>query len=203
MQRIKHIAQRFDRHAGNYDNSVTTWLGVRELHAVCKLVPEGCQVLDYGCGTGRTTLELMKRGCQVTAFDISLEMLSIAQAKATQQGFNVDFLTDAELLAGRTWPVITCIGVLDYYPDPVPLLRTLCQHLAPKGRLVVTFPNAINPIGWSFYLGSRFTVPATPRTPGFVRRACQRAGYQIDNILFTLPSISLIGYTMVLGLSMP
>ena len=146
MQRIKHIAQRFDRHAGNYDNSVTTWLGVRELHAVCKLVPEGCQVLDYGCGTGRTTLELMKRGCQVTAFDISLEMLSIAQAKATQQGFNVDFLTDAELLAGRTWPVITCIGVLDYYPDPVPLLRTLCQHLAPKGRLVVTFPNAINPI---------------------------------------------------------
>ena len=203
MQRANRVAQRFDRHARNYDNPVTAWLGVRELRAVCKLVPEDCRVLDYGCGTGRTTLELLRRGCQVTAFDLSSEMLSIAQTKVIQHGFNADFLSQAERLEGCTWPVVTCIGVLDYYPDPVPLLRTLSQHLTPGGRLVVTFPNAINPIGWSFYLGSHFTVPATPRTPGFVRRACQRAGYRIDDLLFTLPSISWIGYTMVLGLSTP
>ncbi len=203
MQRANRVAQRFDRHARNYDNPVTAWLGVRELRAVCTLVPEDCRVLDYGCGTGRTTLELLRRGCQVTAFDLSAEMLSIAQSKVIQHGFSADFLNQAELLEGSTWPVVTCIGVLDYYPDPVPMLQSLAQHLIPGGRLVVTFPNAINPIGWSFYLGSRFTVPATPRTPGFVRRACQRAGYRIDDLLFTLPSISWIGYTMVLGLSIP
>jgi SAM-dependent methyltransferase len=203
MQRVSQIANRFDQHARNYDNPLTAWLGKRELRAVCKLVPENSQVLDYGCGTGRTTLELMRRGCQVTAFDISSEMLRRAQGKAMLSGFDADFLDDAGFLAGCAWSVITCIGVLDYYPDPVPLLQTFMQYLAPGGRLVVTFPNAISPMGWVYFLESRFTVPAVPRTPRFVKRACQQAGYRVDDILFTLPSVPWIGYTMVLKLSLP
>ena len=202
MQRSEQIARRFDRHARSYDNPLTAWLGERELRAVCKLVPASCRVLDYGCGTGRTTLELLKRGCQVTAFDISTEMLGIARAKACQGGFEADFLNDASQLTMRSWPVVTCIGVLDYYPDPVPMLRQLGQHLSPGGRLVVTFPNAISPLGWEYYLVSRMTVPATPRTPRFVRRACQRAGLRVENMLFCLPAIASIGYTMALSLSM-
>jgi SAM-dependent methyltransferase len=207
MQKVKRVAERFDEHAKNYDNPWTAWLGERELRAVRQLAPADCPVLDYGCGAGRTTLDLLQRGCRVTAFDISVEMLRLAEAKASlvNDGSTpwrtIEFTTDPARLAGRTWPLVTCIGVMDYCPDPAPMLHALRGYLAPEGRLVITFPNAFSPLSWFYYLGSRITVPATPRTPGFALQACRRAGLTVDEMLFTLPAIRPIGYTMVLRLS--
>ena len=200
MKRINQVAHRFDQHAKNYDNPWTTWLGERELRGVRQLVPANSEVLDYGCGTGRTTLDLLSRGCQVTCYDISAEMLRQAQAKVSRIGFEAEFTTHIEQLAGHTWPIVTCVGVMDYYPNPVALLTHLLQFVASSGRLIVTFPNALNPLGWFYFLGSRFTVPATPRTPARARRSCERAGYKIEKIIFTLPTIPIIGYTMVFSL---
>jgi 2-polyprenyl-3-methyl-5-hydroxy-6-metoxy-1,4-benzoquinol methylase len=200
MEKNDRVARRFDRRASRYDNPWTAWLGGRELRGVRQLVPPQSQVLDYGCGSGRTALDLLSCSCQVTGYDISAGMLHLAQARAAQQGFTAEFTTRLDQLAGRTWPIITCIGVMDYYPDPVPLLVHLTRFLAPAGRLVVTFPNALSPLGWFYYLGSRFTVPATPRTPAKVRRFCQLAGLKIERMIFTLPAIPMLGYTMVLAL---
>jgi hypothetical protein len=77
----------------------------------------------------------------------------------------------------------------------------LSQFVAPNGRLIVTFPNILNPFGWFYFLGSRFTVPAIPCSPASARRSCQRAGFIIEKIFFTLPAIPMIGYTMVISLS--
>jgi SAM-dependent methyltransferase len=206
LQKSQRVAERFDEHAKNYDNRWTAWLGERELRAVRRLAPADCPALDYGCGSGRTTLDLLQRNCRVTAFDISVEMLRLAEAKtlATQASVpppeRVEFTTDPAHLSGRIWPLVTCIGVMDYYPDPTPLLVRLRSFLAPEGQLIITFPNALSPLSWFYYLGSRFTVPATPRTPGFVVRACRKAGFTVEKMLFTLPAIQPIGYTMVLSL---
>lgn len=43
-------------------------------------------VLDMGCGTGPMTFELHSRGYDMTALDISPEMLSVAQSTAAEQG---------------------------------------------------------------------------------------------------------------------
>jgi 2-polyprenyl-3-methyl-5-hydroxy-6-metoxy-1,4-benzoquinol methylase len=199
-ERVRH---RFDLHARKYDNSWTAWLGEQELKVIRKLAPPNSRVLDYGCGTGRTTLDLLRRSCQVTAFDISEQMLKQAQAKAQSKGLAAEFTCSSEQLSGRTWPVITCIGVTEYYPDPGWLLQKLRGYLEPLGILVVTFPNALSPMGWFYYLGSRFTVPARPRTPNSARLDCLRAGFIINQMLFALPAIPPIGYTMVLQLNLP
>jgi hypothetical protein len=67
MTSVDKIRHRFDSRAAIYDNPLTTFIGERELRLIRKLVPPHAEVLDYGCGTGRTTLDLLCRGCKVTA----------------------------------------------------------------------------------------------------------------------------------------
>ena len=46
-------------------------------------------VLDLGCGTGKMTLELAKRGYDMTGIDYSPEMLDIARSEAEDKGADV------------------------------------------------------------------------------------------------------------------
>jgi 2-polyprenyl-3-methyl-5-hydroxy-6-metoxy-1,4-benzoquinol methylase len=193
----EQVRQHFDRHAVRYDNPWTTFVGGRELRSIQKYVPPGSNVLDYGCGTGRTTLDLLRRGCQVTAFDISIEMLSIAKARAAQLDYSAEFTTDDGKLAGRTWPLVTCIGVLDYYANPVPLLKTISSFLLNDGRLIVTYPNALSPLGWSYALGSTFRMRIIPRTPDFAQRAARQAGLRVTHLCFAFPAKAMMGLTTV------
>ena len=196
-----HLGRRFDARAAHYDNPLTTFIGERELCCIRPLVPPGSAVLDYGCGTGRTTLDHLRRNCTVTAYDFSAKMLAVAETKARQAGFDAEFVTDVTRLLGRTWTIVTCIGVLDYYPDPVPLLQTLRQHLAPGGRLVVTYPNALSPLGWLYALVSRLTIPALPRTPGSAHQVAARAGLWVTSLRYAFPALPPLGLTLVLALS--
>jgi 2-polyprenyl-3-methyl-5-hydroxy-6-metoxy-1,4-benzoquinol methylase len=139
------IGEYYDARAARYHNPVTDFVGEREMRVIRPLVPEGSTLLDYGCGSGRSTLDHLRRGCTVTAYDLSAEMIAIAKERALAGGLSAEFTTDATVLEGRRWPLVTAIGVLDYYPDPVPMLHTLREHVAPGGRLVVTFPNAASP----------------------------------------------------------
>ncbi len=196
-----HIGEQFDRRARRYDNPVTAFIGERELRRIRPRVPAGADVLDYGCGTGRTTLDHLRRGCRVTAFDISKEMLAIAAAQSRRAGWQAEFTSNADDLHGRTWPFITCIGVLDYYPDPVPLLLRLKAHLSPGGRLVVTYPNAVSPLAWLYAIGSRFTTRAYPRIPGAARGDAASAGMRVDSLEFAFPHVRWLGHTLILVLS--
>lgn len=193
------IEKRFDTRARYYDNPLTALIGEHELRQIRPLVPDGSVVLDYGCGTGRTTLDLLRHGSIVTAYDISAEMLSLAREKVLREHLDAEFSLDSDDLAGRTWPVVACIGVLDYYPDPVPFLKNLLIYLAPGGRLVLTFPNASSPLGWLYALGSRLTIPVTPRTEAFVRHALQAAGLAIEELRHAFPSQPRLGHTLVLS----
>jgi 2-polyprenyl-3-methyl-5-hydroxy-6-metoxy-1,4-benzoquinol methylase len=202
MSSTEKIRRRFDARAASYDNPVTAFIGERELRAIRKLVPPDSEVLDYGCGTGRTTLDLLRRGCTVTAYDISVGMLAQAETKSAELGFKAEFTADASRLDDRTWPVITCIGVLDYYRDPVPLLKILRAYLHPTGLMVATIPNALSPLAWMYVAGSRFTVPSMARTPAFVKQAAAEAGLQVVAMSFAFPAIAPLGHTLVVGLGL-
>ena len=196
-----HIGERFDQRAERYDNPVTAFIGERELRRIRPLVPARAEVLDYGCGTGRTALDHLRRGCRVTAFDISREMLAIAAAKSRRAGWQAEFTSNADDLQGRTWPFVTCIGVLDYYPDPLPLLLRLKALLSSGGRLVVTYPNGASPLAWLYAAGSHFTSRAYPRWPGAARADAAAAGLHLDSFEFAFPHVRWLGHTLVLALS--
>jgi 2-polyprenyl-3-methyl-5-hydroxy-6-metoxy-1,4-benzoquinol methylase len=192
------IAQRFNQRARRYDNPWTAFIGERELCAIRRVIPPGVSVLDYGCGTGRTTLDLLRRGCTVTAFDISAAMLEIAHHKAQREGLPAEFVADETKISGRVWSFITCIGVLDYYIDPVPVLRRVSGYLQPAGRLVVTFPNGLSPLAWTYALTSRLTTPAHTCTPRRARSAAQRAGLDVVTLQHAFPALPALGLTLVL-----
>lgn len=54
----------------------------------------GKTVLEYGCGDGRNTLLLARRGAKVTAVDISPELIDIARRRLRENNVvaNVDFI---------------------------------------------------------------------------------------------------------------
>ncbi|MFZ5896365.1 MAG: class I SAM-dependent methyltransferase [Myxococcota bacterium] len=51
----------------------------------------GLHILDLGCGTGRLSIELAKRGAQVTGWDFAEDAIECARSDARAQGVKVDF----------------------------------------------------------------------------------------------------------------
>lgn len=60
------------------------------------------KILDFGCGTGLHSIELAKRGYDVTGIDINQEMLDIAIENAKKENVSVDF---------------KCIDILEWYTN--------------------------------------------------------------------------------------
>ena len=50
------------------------------------------KILDLACGTGIPTLELAKRGYEVTGMDLHEEMLEVAKRKAKREGLTIEFI---------------------------------------------------------------------------------------------------------------
>lgn len=55
------------------------------------MAEEPKKIIEFGCGTGNITTRLAKKGYDMTAVDISEEMLTVADEKADQQHLNVRF----------------------------------------------------------------------------------------------------------------
>src|SRR5690554_5699711 len=49
------------------------------------------KILDVGCGTGRHTIELVKRGYNITGIDLSESQLKRAREKAEKNGLMINF----------------------------------------------------------------------------------------------------------------
>ncbi len=78
-------------------------------------------VLDVGCGTGRTALDVAAAGSPVIGIDMSRGMLRRAREKASERGLKdvLWVMGDAEALpiSDGTVDGIVCQGVLHHLPD--------------------------------------------------------------------------------------
>ena len=151
--------QFFDVFAPHYMDEVFTRNTVAEvdfLEEVLGIVP-GASVLDVGCGTGRHSVELARRGYRVTGVDISQGMLREAALAAEQAGVHVELVCqDArEIKLGRQFDACICLcegsfGLLSSGEDPaehgIAILRGIAASLVPGGRFVLTALNALRNI---------------------------------------------------------
>jgi SAM-dependent methyltransferase len=100
-------------------------------------LPAQAEILDAGCGSGRTLDELVDYG---TVHGIELDPSAAAVARARGRG---------EVEEGRLeelpWPddrfdLITCLDVIEHTPDDRVTLRELRRVARPGGVLLVTVP---------------------------------------------------------------
>jgi len=179
------IRRYFERQAAHYARDpLTRWLGSHELAALAALTPPATQpgvtpALDFGCGTGRASVMLLRRGYRVTGYDLSPAMLARAGRSLGQQP-RLTLTADREAIAG-SWPLIVAMGVLDYYADGAPLWREWCDLLSPEGVLVVTAPNAGSPLGRLYTFFCRFTAcPTYAATADELAAVARQVGLEMN-----------------------
>lgn len=103
-------------------------------------------ILDYGCGTGGTTGQLLERGARVTGFDISLTRLHDAQQRTQTE--SARFLQSAaEFLpfADHSFDAVLGKQIL-HHLDLTIAIPEIFRVLRPGGQAVFLEPLIHNPI---------------------------------------------------------
>jgi ubiquinone/menaquinone biosynthesis C-methylase UbiE len=107
-------------------------------------IEPGVRVLDVGCGVGRWSSMLAKRGAWVTGMDLSPTMIDEARrrAKASGVGDRCRFLVQdlARLDAGEQFDLVIGVTVLQHILDPSALrdaVQRMSAHLTAQGRMVL------------------------------------------------------------------
>ncbi len=100
------------------------------------------RILDIGCGYGRITNSLARRGHAVVGLDLSEDMLRHAQAVATKSDLEVDYvLGDMRQLAydGEFDAVISTDTSFGYFSDAENLitLHQMASAVRPGGRVLI------------------------------------------------------------------
>ena len=98
-------------------------------------------VLDAGCGTGRVTIELARRGIPTVGIDVDPEMLGTARAKAPELDWRHADLATFDLLE-ESFDVVVMAGNVLIFVEPgteAAVVRNLAAALAPGGALVAGF----------------------------------------------------------------
>lgn len=102
----------------------------------------GDRVLDCPCGHGRHSLELARRGCQVTGIDISEYSLKIARESAAADGLKIDF-RHGDMLELKNLPqfdAAVTLGNAFGYADHAGMsqfVRSVAAALRPGGRWLI------------------------------------------------------------------
>jgi ArsR family transcriptional regulator len=131
----------FDRVAATFEDQVLpgrTWEGLAR--ALIQLAPRG-RYVDLGIGDGLLTLMLAEVGSEVTAVDVSPEMLGRLRTRAAQRGVTNVKTTEGDIqdlpLSDASFDVAVLSQALHHADDPKNALAEARRVLIPGGRLLV------------------------------------------------------------------
>jgi ubiquinone/menaquinone biosynthesis C-methylase UbiE len=146
----------FDHHAPQYMDNVFTRATLQEVDFLIEemKLPPGSAILDMGCGTGRHSVELARRGYLMTGVDLSVGMLRQAELAAQAAGVQVELIqADAtRYQAERQFDGAICLcegafGLVGLEEDieahDPAILRNIHAALKPGGPFVLTALNGL------------------------------------------------------------
>ena len=145
----------FENYGEKYDNEVFTQGTMGECDFIEKEINfnKSLKIIDIGCGTGRHSIELAKRGYRVTGIDLSESQLERAKEKAGAQNLQIDFRRhDARQLPFKNeydLAIMLCEGAFPLMETDemnYEILRSAANSLKAPGKLIFTTLNGLFPL---------------------------------------------------------
>jgi SAM-dependent methyltransferase len=145
----------FEDYGKKYDNESFT----RGTNGECDFIEKelkfekSFRILDVGCGTGRHSIELSKRGYIVTGIDLSESQLQRAKEKARLENLTIDFLKhdarDLPYIAEFDVAIMLCEGgfpLMETDEMNFEILKSVTRSLKQKSKFIFTTLNGLYPL---------------------------------------------------------
>lgn len=145
----------FENHADKYDAENFTQGTLGECDFIEQEIgyDKSLKIIDVGCGTGRHSIELAKRGYKITGIDLAKSMLARAEEKAKRLNLKIDFQNyDARNLPFvRQFDVaiMICEGgfpLMETDEMNFAILRNVTRAIKDGGKFIFTTLNALFPL---------------------------------------------------------
>jgi SAM-dependent methyltransferase len=151
----EEIPQDWYRTAFDGDSADMAWTErtVSEVDRALKILrPAGGErILDLACGSGRHSLELVRRGFSVVGVDISPDLIEIANSESEGHDLDISFLQAdlRELAFEAEFDLVLnlndgAIGYLETDEENARAFATISRALKPGGRNLVQLPNVLH-----------------------------------------------------------
>ena len=145
----------FENYAVKYDNEVFVQGTIGECDFFEKEIGynKSVRILDIGCGTGRHSIELAKRGYNIVGIDLSESLLNRARQKAAEQNLQIVFQKqDARNLPFEHefhLAIMICEGAFPLMETDemnFQILQNAAKALLPEGKLIFSTLNGLFPL---------------------------------------------------------
>lgn len=145
----------FENYGKKYDGEVFTQGTVGECDFIEQEIGQNksLKIIDVGCGTGRHSIELTKRGYNVTGVDLSESQLKRAKEKAQEAGLTINFQKqDARNLPFNgefDLAIMLCEGgfsLMETDEMNFEILKSITKTLKNNGKLIFTTLNGLFPL---------------------------------------------------------
>ncbi len=145
----------FENYGQKYDDECFTKGTIGECDFLEKEINynKDLKIIDIGCGTGRHSIELSKRGYSITGIDLSESLLKKAKEKAILNGLEIPFLRhDARNLPFENQfdvAIMMCEGgfpLMETDEMNFEILKNVSKSLKRKSKFIFTTLNGLFPL---------------------------------------------------------
>jgi SAM-dependent methyltransferase len=145
----------FDNYSRKYDQESYTSGTAGECDFIEQEIgfDRSVRILDIGCGTGRHSIELARRGYRVTGIDLSKSMLTRAEEKAAAKGLQIDFrlmdARDMDFTEEFELVIMLCEGAFPLMETDemnFQILQNARKALKKGGKFIFTTLNGLFPL---------------------------------------------------------
>ena len=143
----------WDKRAEHYDDSVNKYSTTyrKMMDSIKSLLTNSDVILDFGCATGETSLDISKNVRQVHGIDLSSKMIELAHQKVRKTQFkNIEFsqidVFDSKL-ESNSFNAIIAFNIIHLLED-IPKVLNRLNDLLDSGGLIISLTPCLGEKGW-------------------------------------------------------